>query len=222
MGAEAVDGAIFHAHGDHAAALAIFHDQVEREIFDEKVGVVFQALLIERVEHGVTGPVCRRAGALGRRAIAHILGHATESPLIDFALVRPAERHAEMFELVNRRRGFAAHIFNRVLVPEPIGAFDRVIHMPGPVIRPHIAERGGNPALRRHGMRAGREHLGDTGGFQPGFGDAHCGAEARAAGPDNHGVIGVINDLVGVGHDAQAPNAILRTQNTAVTAPAMT
>src|SRR3546814_3971375 len=70
LAAEAVDAAVFEAHGDDAAAdlavRAIFHDQVEREIFDEEVGVIFQRLLIERVKHRVAGAVGRRGGALHR------------------------------------------------------------------------------------------------------------------------------------------------------------
>src|SRR3546814_19715291 len=37
--AEAVDSAVLHAERDHALALAILHDQVEREILDVEVGV---------------------------------------------------------------------------------------------------------------------------------------------------------------------------------------
>jgi hypothetical protein len=40
LGAEAVDRAVLHAERDHAPALAAFHDEVDREIFDEEVGVV--------------------------------------------------------------------------------------------------------------------------------------------------------------------------------------
>jgi hypothetical protein len=57
-----VDRAVVHRQRDHPAAGAVLHDQVDREIFDEEVGVVFQALLIERVKH-------RMAGAVGGRAV---------------------------------------------------------------------------------------------------------------------------------------------------------
>ena len=62
--AEAMDRPVVEAQGDDAAALAVLHDQVEREIFDEEVGVILQALLIERVKHGVAGAVGGGAGAL--------------------------------------------------------------------------------------------------------------------------------------------------------------
>ena len=72
LGAEAVDGAVLQAPGDHAAAGAVLvHDQVEGEIFDEELDVVLQALLIQRVQDGVAGAVGGGAGA-HRRAPCRI------------------------------------------------------------------------------------------------------------------------------------------------------
>ena len=65
--AEAMDRTIVEAQGDDAAAGAIVHDQVDRKIFDKEVGVILQALLIERVKHGMAGAVGGGAGALRRR-----------------------------------------------------------------------------------------------------------------------------------------------------------
>ena len=70
LGAEAVDGAVFQVPGHHAAAGAVLvHDQVEREIFDEELDVVLQALLVERVQDGVAGAVGGGAGAHGGRPL---------------------------------------------------------------------------------------------------------------------------------------------------------
>ena len=168
-----------------------------REIFDEEVGVVLQALLVERVEHRVAGAVGGGAGALGGRALAHVLHHAAERALVDLAVGGAAERHAGMLQLVDRRRRLADHIFDRVLVAEPVRALDGVVHVPGPVVRPHVAEAGGDPALRGDGVAAGREDLGDAGGLEARLGRAHRRAQARAAGADDHDVIGVVDDLVG-------------------------
>jgi hypothetical protein len=217
VAAEAVDRAVFHAQRDHAAALAILHDQVEREIFDVEVRVILQALLVERVEHGMAGAVRRGAGALHGRAFAHILHVAAERALVDRAIFVAAERHAGMFELVHRLRRFADHVLDRVLVAEPVRTLDGIEHVPLPVIRRVVAERGGDAPLCRHGVRARREHLGDAGGLQAGLGAAHRGAQTRAAGADHHCVIGVIDDLVG-GHQSAAPavTAILRIEKMAV------
>ena len=64
LGAETVDRSVVEAQRDDAAAGAVLHDQVDREIFDEEVGVVLQALLVERVQHRVAGAVRGGAGAL--------------------------------------------------------------------------------------------------------------------------------------------------------------
>src|SRR3546814_14481627 len=53
--------------------------------------------------------------------------------------------------------------------------------MPAPVVLAHVAERGGDAALRRHGMAAGREHLGDAGGLEAGLGEAKGRAQAGDA-----------------------------------------
>ena len=96
---------------------------------------------------------------LRRGALAVFLHVAAERPLIDLPDLGARERHAEMLELDDRRDRLAAHVFDRVLVAEPVRPLDRVVHVPAPVVVAHIAERGGDAALRRDGMAAGREHL---------------------------------------------------------------
>ena len=108
-----------------------------------------------------------------------------------------------MFEFVHRGRRVAAQIFDRVLVAEPVGALDRVVHVPAPVVLAHVAECGRDAALRRHGMRARREHFGDAGGAQSRFAAADHRAQARAAGADDHDVVDVILDRVGPAVDAR-------------------
>ena len=90
---------------------------------------------------------------------------AAERPLVDRALFGARERHAEMLQLDDRRHRIAAHEFDRVLVAQPIGPLDRVVHVPAPVVFAHIAERGADAALRRYSMAAGRKDLADAGGL---------------------------------------------------------
>ena len=216
-----MDGAVVHAERDHAPCTPALHDEVQREIFYVEVGVVLQALLVERVEHGVAGAVGGGAGALHRRARAHILHVSPERALIDGAVLIAAERDAGMFQLDHRGRRLAHHIFDRVLIAEPVRSLDGVVHVPRPVIGRVVAERCGDPALRRHGMRAGGEDLGDTGGLQPLLGDAHRGAQARAARADDHRIVDVIDDLIGFRHYSAAPvKATLRIAKMAMAAPA--
>ena len=82
MSAEPVQRAFRHVERDHAAALAVFHDEVEREVLDEEAGLVLQRLLIQRMQHGMAGAIGRGAGAL-RDALAEVRGHAAERPLVD-------------------------------------------------------------------------------------------------------------------------------------------
>src|SRR6185295_8611123 len=200
------------------AADAAVHDQVDREIFDEEVRVVPEALLVERVEHRMAGAVGGGAGALRWRTLPHVLGHAAERALVDFALGGAAERQAHLLELDHRGRRFADHIFDRVLVAEPVGALDGVVHVPRPMIRAHVAEAGGDPALRGDGMAAGREDLGDAGGLEPLLGRAHRCPEPGPAGADDDHVIAVVDNLVGA--QAAPPNAIRASANSASAPPA--
>src|SRR6202166_3883454 len=102
----------------------------------------------------MAGAVGGGAGAL-RGALAVVRGHAAERALIDLAVFLAArERQAPMLPLVNRLRRVAAQIFDGVLVAEPIGALDRVVHVPAPVVLAHIAEGCCDAALRRDGVRA--------------------------------------------------------------------
>ncbi len=181
---------------DAAAAALVVHDQVDGEILDEEFGRMAQRLAVHRVQHGVAGTVGGGAGAL-RGALAVMGGHAAERPLIDFAVFLAArERQAPMFQLVDRFRRGAAHIFDSVLIAEPVRALDGVVHVPAPVVLAHIAERGGDAALCRHGVRAGRKHFGDAGCAQSRLAASDHGAQSRPASADDHDVVGVIFDRI--------------------------
>ena len=173
LAAKAVDRAVVHAHRDHAAAGTVLHDQVDREVFDEEVGSVLQALLVERVQHRVAGAVGRGARALDRRAFAHVLHVPAERALVDRAFGVAAEGNARMLELVDRLRSLAHHVLDRVLVAQPVRSLDGIEHVPGPVVRAVVLQGRGDPALRRNGVGAGREDLRDARGFQAGFGTAN-------------------------------------------------
>ena len=160
FGVEDIDFAGFHFHCGYADHVAVFvADQVKRRPFDEKLGVGAHVLLVQGVQHGVAGTVGHRAGAL-YRAFAELGGVAAEGALVDFAAFHAVKGHAHVFELNHRSRCGAGHKFNGVLVAEPVGTFDGVVHMPVPAVFLHIAQRGGNAALRRHGVRAGGENFG--------------------------------------------------------------
>ena len=105
--------------GHDTATDAILHDEIHGKIFDVKLGVVFKRLLIERMQHGVPGPVGSRASPL-RRSFPVMRGHATERSLINSTIFSPRERHAVMLEFGYGIGGFLAHVFDRVLITEPV------------------------------------------------------------------------------------------------------
>ena len=203
-----MDAAILEAPGEHAAAGLAVHQQVEHEILDEELGLALQALLIERVQYGMAGAV-RGGGRAMRGLLAVVERMATEGPLIDLARLGAREGHAHMLELDHRRNCLAAHVFDGVLVAQPIGALDRVVHVPAPIVLAHIAERGADAALRRDGMAARRKHLGDAGSLESGGAHAEARAQSGAAGADDDDVIDVIGDGICRRHRHQPPNANL-------------
>ena len=197
-----MDGAVVHVERDHAAAAAfIVHDQIDREIFDIEFGRMTQRLPVHRVQHGVAGAVGGGASAL-RGAFSVMRGHAAERALINFPVfLATRERQAPVFKFVDRGRRITAEIFDGVLVAEPVGAFDGVVHVPAPVVLAHIAERGGNAALRCNGVRARRENFGDTGSAQAGLTAPDHRAQTGTAGANNDDVIAVILDRIGAAVD---------------------
>ncbi len=215
LGRKPVDGAVIKVPRHHTRTHPVIgHDEVEREILDEKLRLVLQRLAIERVQDGVPGAVGGRAGALYRRAVAIILHVPAKRPLIDAPVLGARKRHAVMFKLIDRLGRLHGQILHGVDIAQPVRALDRVKQVPLPGIGRHVGQRGGNAALGGHGMAARRKHLGDAGGLQPLFGHAERGAQARAACPHHDNIKGVIDIGVGgIGH-GQAPNAIFRSANT--------
>ena len=159
-------------------------DQVERHPLDEELRVRAHVLLVERVQHRV-------AGAVGRGARAHRIWRcrnlrvAAERTLVDLAVLEAVERHAHVLELDHHLDRAAAHVFDRVLVAEVVGALDRVVHVPVPVVLGAVAERRRDAALRGHGMGARREHLGQYCGVQVAARELERRAHAGAAGADH-------------------------------------
>ena len=141
---------------DHCA-IFIFH-QIECIPLGENSGVVFQVLLIQRVQQSVTGTVSRCRGTC-RLLAAEVFRLAAKRTLINGAIIQTGEWQAHVVKLENRFRAGLAHIFNGVLVTDIVGAFHRVIHVPFPVIFMGITERNGDATLGRNRMRAGWENF---------------------------------------------------------------
>ena len=116
-----MNGAVVQIPGHDAPAGAVFvHDKVKREVFDVEFRIVFQRLLIQGVQHGVAGTIGGGAGALRLRSLAVLGRHAAKRALVNFTFRRAAERNAVMFQLDNCRHRFSAHIFNGILIAQPV------------------------------------------------------------------------------------------------------
>src|SRR5208282_5529561 len=82
MGAKPMQRALGHVKRNDAAAFAVFHNEIEREVFDEKTRIVLQRLLIQGMQHRMPRAIGRRAGTL-RDALAEMRGHAAERALVN-------------------------------------------------------------------------------------------------------------------------------------------
>src|SRR5664280_3424351 len=109
--------------------------------------------------------VCRCASA-GYRVFAEVAHVSTEWPLIDFSIFGTREGHPRMFQFEDGRDRLPAHIFDGILVAEPVGPLDRVVHVPLPTVFAEIAETGCNAALGCNRMTACRKHLCNAGSRQ--------------------------------------------------------
>ena len=148
----------FHLEGGDANNVASFvTNQVHCQPLNEEAGFFLDVLLVQRVQHGVTGAVCRCASSLNG-FFAIVGGVAAKRTLVNRAVRVAVKRHAHVLQVINNLGGFTAHVFNSVLVAKPVRTFDGVIEMVVPVVLGHVAERGANATLRRHGVRARREH----------------------------------------------------------------
>ena len=89
-----------------------------------------------------------RIGGAANRFLAEILGMSAKTSLCDMAVLSTGERHTVMFQIDYGFRRLFGEQFGRVLVDEPIAAFDRVEVVPVPVVFFDVAEAGRNAAFR--------------------------------------------------------------------------
>ncbi len=217
IGAEPMNRPVLETPSEQTAARAILvHQEVHGEILDKEACLVLEALLIERVQDGVAGPIRGGAGPIRHVALGIICRVSTKAALVDLALVGTAERHTQMLEFHDSGDRLTAHEFDRVLVTEPVGAPDCVEHVPAPVVPFHVAERRADATLRGNRVAACREDLGDAGSVQPRRDHAQCRAQSGAAGAEDDHVERVVDDVVAVGHDGlpYRPRKSLRTAST--------
>lgn len=215
VGEESVESAVLLVVGEDTTALAVLHNQVKGEVLDEVVGVVAQRLAVQGVQKGVAGSVGGGAASVGLATLAILLRLTTESSLVavrrpvsdaarqlglglgvdqnlHLAFLGTGKGAAVVLELDNGGGSLAGHVVNGVLVTEPVGALDGIVHVPSPVVLVHVAERGVDATLGGDGVGSGREELGDASRVEAGLSQTEGGTEARATGAYDEGIVFVV------------------------------
>ena len=208
-----------HVDGDEPSTCTLLvHHQIDREVLHEKLRLVLQRLLIQGVQHRVSGAIGGSAGSLCR-ALAKMGRHAAERALINFAIFGARKRHSIVLELDDRIRRLFAHVLDRVLVAEPVGAFNGVVHVPAPIVVTHVAERRADATLCRHRVAARREHFRHACGREPRLRQTERGPQAGPARSNDDHIVAVVNEFV-IRHQ-EVPEATRRMAIDAATAATM-
>ena len=167
---ENINFAGFHFHcGNTDDVAVLITNQILRRPFHKELRIGTDVLLIQGMQHCMTCTVSNRAGTF--YCTFTVFGSMTaKRTLINFAAFDAVKRHTHVFQLNHRFRRGATHKLNRILVAQPVGTFHSIVHVPVPTVLLHITQRGRNTALRRYGMRTGREHFRQNGTIQTGLG----------------------------------------------------
>ncbi len=171
-----------------------------------------KGLAVESVEERVAGTIGGGAAAVGLAALAEVLGLATEGTLVAGKSVSPpmpllvftqpgpdtnlhlsilgsGEGAAVVLEFDDGGGSLTGHVVDGVLVTEPVGALDGIVHVPSPVVLVHVAERGVDAALGGDCVASRGEELGDASRVEAGLGQAEGGTQTGAAGADNERIV---------------------------------
>ncbi len=200
LGPEGVELAVGEATGHDAGrsaagrGLAPLEDQIHDLELVEELHAVLDALLVERLQDHVAGPVGRKAGPPDGR-LTVVAGVPAETPLVDLALRRAVERQAHVLELYHGLDRFTGQHLGGVLVDQVVPALDRVEHVPLPVVLLEVAESGADTALGRSRMGAGWIELRQNGRVDALTGEFERSPQARSAGADNKGIERVVHGL---------------------------
>src|SRR5665647_3366040 len=138
----------------------------------------------------------RRCASAGYRVFAEVAHVPTERPLIEFSIFGAREWHPRMCRFEDGGDGLPSHIFGGILVAEPVGPFDRVVHVPLPTVFAEIAETCRDAALGCNRMTACRKHLCDAGSRQARLDGALRGAQSGTAGADDDDIKRMVDEFV--------------------------
>lgn len=101
-----------------------------------------------------------------------------------------------MLKLDDGSRSLAGHVVNSVLVTEPVGSLDGIVHVPSPVVLVHVTQGSVDTALCGDGVTSRGEELGDTGSVEASLGKTESSAQTGTTSTHDDGIVLVINDGV--------------------------
>ena len=131
-----MDGSIFKAKSDNTTAFSIFHQQIQGKVLNEVIAVISkqktfsnvlfhvqlqiistspQALTVQSMQQTVPGSVRHAAAPVRLASLAVLVALASEGPLVDLALGRPAEGHAVVLQLDDGGGSLPGHVVDGVL-----------------------------------------------------------------------------------------------------------
>ena len=214
LSVESMNRTVFHtdSHATDAVALVV-HDQICREILDKVGCVVVKRSSVKSVEKRMTSSVSDAAASMSLATLSVFERLTAKRSLVDLAFWGSGERHTIVLELDDGVGSFSSHVVDCVLVTEPIGALDSVVHVVLPAVFFHVAESGVDSSLSGDGVRSsweelnrlrtedgGKDYLGDASSVEASFRQAKGSTETSSTGADDESVEFVINDFIRVGN----------------------
>ena len=97
-----------------------------------------------------------------------------------------------VLELDNGIGSLLGHVVDSVLVTEPIGTLDGVVHVPSPVVLMLVTESGVDTSLGGGSMTTGREKLGETRRVETILGETDSSSETGTTTTDDDGIVLVV------------------------------
>jgi hypothetical protein len=138
---------------------ALVNHQIQRKPLDKKLDPLPQRLPIQRMHQRMPRAIRRTRRPIRLAALSKLQTLPPERALINPTISRPRKRHPKVLQLNHRGHRFPRHVVHGVLVAEPVGPLDGVVHVPAPVVGAHVAQRRVDAALRRDRVRARREEF---------------------------------------------------------------
>lgn len=209
-----MESAVFLIVSEDATTLAVLHDQVESEEFDEVVCAVSERLAVERVKKGVTGAIGDGTASVCLATLAELLRLATKSALVagspkvsgtapgssgvegegslHLSVFGSREGAAIVLQLNDGCRGLPRHVVDGVLVAKPVGTLDGIVHVPSPVILVHVSEGGIDATLSGDGVASRGEELRYTGCVEASLGETEGCSQSGTTSANNEGIVLVV------------------------------